>query len=68
MVYVDESTNPSNGWSDPRYSEPTKEEEAAYIDSCRIDDALRDELGDRAWFALIYEADGGNEAYWMDAS
>lgn len=54
MMYVDESTNPSNGWAMPEPG-PTKEEEAAYIDSCRIDDTLRDELGDRAWFALVYE-------------
>lgn len=40
---------------DQYVGDPTPEDEAAYINQCRIDDALRDELGERAWFALIYD-------------
>ncbi len=67
MVDVDESTNPSNGWAVPEPG-PTKADEAAYVEQLRIDDTLRDELGDRAWFALIYEEGGHSEVDWMDAS
>jgi hypothetical protein len=32
----------------------TPEEEAAYYEQMHIDDALNYELGERAWFALVY--------------
>jgi hypothetical protein len=54
MRIESEATNPSNGWAEPE-PEPTEADWNAYYDQCRIDGTLRDELGDRAWFALVYE-------------